>query len=270
MPSRNRARSLRSGSAFTLVELLLAVVILGLLLGAAAFNFDSLRRGRALEEGASQFESLIRLARAHAALSGHPVVIALIPSTNSTASEPDAAFALAVLSQPDPLRNPGNLVPIPAVQSHLPPLAELVQLQVSITNQPPSVTNPPALETSAATASTNANTATPDPVTAESPVPDEHPEIRRLLTFQPDGSSDAADFVLVSLEPEDPRRLLIHFDPFLPDFQRRYLKSGSETSDPAPEEPEPESPEEPDPSMDTGSDGRSERPSSTNLRPDPR
>jgi prepilin-type N-terminal cleavage/methylation domain-containing protein len=270
MPSRNRAQPLRSGSAFTLIELLLAVVLLGLLLGAVAFNFDSLRRGRSLEEGASQFESLIRLARAHAALSGHPVVIALIPATNSIEPDSDAAFALAVLSQPDPLRNPGMLVAIPSVQSHLPPLAELVQLQVTLTNEPSPSINPPALDSSAVSSSTNANPVSRDAASDEAPVPDEHPEIRRLLTFQPDGSSDAADFILVSLEPEDPRRLLIHFDPLLPDFQRRYLKTAFGSSDTAAEDPEMENPEESDPSLDSGSNERSERSSSTNSPPEPR
>ncbi len=58
------------GSGFTLIELLLTVVVLLLLLGALVINFGGLQQGVKLDEGAEQFESLIRFARAHAANTG--------------------------------------------------------------------------------------------------------------------------------------------------------------------------------------------------------
>lgn len=83
MQSRSRAPLRQLGPGFTLIELVLVVALLSLLIGAIAFNFSSAQSGKALDEGSLQFESLLRLARAHAAASGRPVHLALLPSTNS-------------------------------------------------------------------------------------------------------------------------------------------------------------------------------------------
>lgn len=238
MPRRNRAPSLHSGG-FTLVELLLAVALLALLLAAVAFNFSSLQRGQALEQGASQFESLLRLARAHAALSGHNVLVALVPSsslspnpnTASPSADPDA-LALAVLAQPDPLRNPSLLVPIPGAASLLPSLADLIQIEVPLPQGSPlDEDSGPAL----ANASTNtmANVPNPsDPSLASTPLSPGLPPVQALLTFRPDGSANAASFTLVSTDPEDTRRLQLSFDPISVSFQRRFFSNASSTNDP--------------------------------------
>lgn len=228
MPRRNRAPSLRSGG-FTLVELLLAVALLALLLAAVAFNFTSLQQGQALEQGASQFESLLRIARAHAALSGQNVLVALVPSTALTSppnpspqpqGNPDA-LALAVLAQPDPLRNPSLLVPISAATALLPTLADLVQLEVQRPQDPETPEHP-----------TPPPTDTQDPSSsASAPAPPSTHAIQTLLTFRPDGSANAASFTLVSTDPTDTRRLHLSFDPFSATFHRRLV------SNPATHEP---------------------------------
>lgn len=238
MPRRNRAPSLHSGG-FTLVELLLAVALLALLLAAVAFNFSSLQRGQALEQGASQFESLLRLARAHAALSGHNVLVALVrasaantpPNTSSSSTSPDA-LALAVLAQPDPLRNPSLLVPIPGAASLLPSLADLIQIEVPLPQGSPlDEASSPAL----ASAPTNnvANLPNPsDPSLAATPQSPGLQSVQSLLTFRPDGSANAASFTLVSTDPEDARRLQLSFDPISVSFQRRYFSNSGSTNDP--------------------------------------
>lgn len=238
MPRRNRAPSLHSGG-FTLVELLLAVALLALLLAAVAFNFSSLQRGQALEQGASQFESLLRLARAHAALSGHNVLVALVPSSTLSpnpniappSGDPDA-LALAVLAQPDPLRNPSLLVPIPGAASLLPSLADLIQIEVPLPQGSPlDEASGPAL----ANASTNtmANVPNPsDPNLAATPQSPGIPSVQTLLTFRPDGSANAASFTLVSTDPEDTRRLQLSFDPISVSFQRRFFSNSGSTNDP--------------------------------------
>lgn len=238
MPRRNRAPSLHSGG-FTLVELLLAVALLALLLAAVAFNFSSLQRGQSLDQGASQFESLLRLARAHAALSGHNVLVALVPSSDpnappnlSSSSSSPNPLALAVLAQPDPLRNPSLLVPIPGAASLLPSLADLIQIEVPLPQGSPfDEASGPAL----ANASTNtmANVPNPsDPSLAATPQSPSLPSVQALLTFRPDGSANAASFTLLSTDPEDPRRLQLSFDPISVSFQRRFFSNSGSTNDP--------------------------------------
>ena len=68
-----------TGRAFTLVELLLAVALLVLLLGAVVFNFSSLQRGATLDEGVNQIGALIRYARAQAASSGRQLQLSFEP-----------------------------------------------------------------------------------------------------------------------------------------------------------------------------------------------
>jgi type II secretory pathway pseudopilin PulG len=60
-------------SAFTLVELLLVVSLLLVIFGAIIFNFNSIRHGASLDEGAGQLETLFRFARAQAAANGRQV-----------------------------------------------------------------------------------------------------------------------------------------------------------------------------------------------------
>ena len=52
---------------YTLTELLLAIVIVLGLVGAVVFNFSTVGRTAALDEGTTQVEALFRFARAHAA-----------------------------------------------------------------------------------------------------------------------------------------------------------------------------------------------------------
>ncbi len=236
MPRRNRAPSLHSGG-FTLVELLLAVALLALLLAAVAFNFSSLQQGQALEQGASQFESLLRLARAHAALSGHNVLVALVPASASTAGGPSQdpvppdAMALAVLAQPDPLRNPSLLVPIPGATALLPSLAELIQIEVPLPQGTPLQGDAgPGPGLSSSNNVPDASNPSAYPPAAESQGPG-LPSVQSLLTFRPDGSANATSFTLVSTDPDDTRRLLLAFDPISVSFQRRIVSASASTND---------------------------------------
>lgn len=214
MSTRPRALPRHLGAAFTLIELLLAVALLSLLFGAVAFNFNALRRGKSLDEGVSQFEALLRIARAQAAATGRPVVLTLVAPTNSPGSPTDAGpLALAVLTQPDPLRQPGLYRPLPSVQYLLGDLADLIRLQIphrkqDQTNQS-NETDPPDL---------------PDP-------------LGPLLTFLPDGSCEAADFIVLSQDLEDHRRVLVHVDAVTGNLHRRSLSQDNADPDDLEEEP---------------------------------
>ena len=133
MLSRPRALQRQPGAAFTLIELILVVALVSLLLGAVAFNFGTLARGQSLEEGASQFEALLRLSRANAATSGRPVLLALLSSTNASPSQDGSnSLSLAVLSQPDPLRQPDLFRTIPSTQLLLTQLSDLIRLEIPL------------------------------------------------------------------------------------------------------------------------------------------
>lgn len=210
MLQRPRALPRQPGAAFTLIELILVVALVSLLLGAVAFNFSALTRGQSLEEGASQFEALLRLSRANAAATGRPVLLALLPSTNaapaSDVSSGGSTLSLAVLSQPDPLRQPDSFQTLPSTQYLLTQLADLIRLEIPLpkTSSDPSDQSDPSDPSSPSSAST--------PFTP-------------ILTFNPDGSSDAADFILFPKDREDRRRIHIHVDAITGTLHRRYLSS---------------------------------------------
>jgi len=223
MCTRPRALPRHLGAAFTLIELLLAVALLSLLFGAVAFNFNSLRQGKSLDEGVSQFEALLRIARAQAAATGRPVVLALVAPTNSPGSPTDSnALALAVLTQPDPLRQPDLYRPLPSVQYLLADLADLIRLQIPTRRQDQS-------DRTERTERTDQTDQT-DP----SDLPDPRGP---LLTFLPDGSCDAADFIVLSQDPEDHRRVHVHVDAVTGTIHRRSLSQDNADPDDLEEEP---------------------------------
>ncbi len=98
--SGRHSRTTRVG--FTLVELLLVVVLLGLLFGAVVFSLDSLQRGARLEEGAGQVETLLRFARAQASSSGRQVRIVFGPADSTSAGTPPAKSNSGSASNPSP------------------------------------------------------------------------------------------------------------------------------------------------------------------------
>jgi type II secretory pathway pseudopilin PulG len=241
MLQRPRALPRQSGAAFTLIELILVVALVSLLLGAVAFNFSALSRGQSLEEGASQFEALLRLSRANAAATGRPVLLALLAATNAApSSDPasggsPAALSLAVLSQPDPLRQPDLYRTLPSTQYLLTQLADLIRLEIPLPKPSSDPSDP----------SDPSDQATPPSSTPFTPI----------LTFNPDGSSDAADFILLPQDPEDRRRIHIHVDAITGTLHRRYLSADPGRPDnelPSEDEfPEDEESMEPDPAFIT-------------------
>ena len=65
------------------MELLLAVFLLALFLGALAFSFGKLQPQGHLQEGRDRFESLLRMAKAHAVYSGRKLQIQFIPDDSN-------------------------------------------------------------------------------------------------------------------------------------------------------------------------------------------
>ncbi|MBI5387634.1 MAG: GspH/FimT family pseudopilin [Verrucomicrobia bacterium] len=181
-------RGLICRRGFTLIEVLLATVLLLLLLGAVVFNFSSLEQGARLDEGASQFESLLRFARAHATSSGRQVQVSFQEEI-----EVDTEFPFAsvhVKWEPDPLGQPGTFEDLPLTQPYQERLNDLVLVDtVRLIG--------PGTDSAASSDAAEADEA------GDAEVMDFFPSI----TFYPDGSSDSARIVLVSRDEADRRRV---------------------------------------------------------------
>ena len=192
MHVRTGSRRGNTGAGFTLVELLLAVALVVLLLGAIVFNFAGLQRGAALEEGASQVESLIRFARAHAASSGRQVQIAFEEDVGDGLVVP--LGNLRLLWEPDPVARPGIFEPLTELQDYVSRISDLVSVdgvrRVEGDSFEPVASQPAAAPAESAEAPSVLVTFPP-------------------IAFFPDGSSDSAEIVLASRSEDDPRRIAV-------------------------------------------------------------
>lgn len=195
-----------TGTGFTLIELVLTVVLLLLLAGAAVFNFNSAQRGAQLEEGAGQVESLFRFARAQAAGTGRRVLVrfgsempgaAAADSTNAV-TEPSG---IQVLWEPDPLTEPGQFVPLPEAAAFAEHLNDLVRFEATPPDPFSGSTNDLSTTVAMATGDTTASLPAPESSTGGTI------GVPATIVFYADGSSDSADFRLASVEPGDPRRV---------------------------------------------------------------
>jgi type II secretory pathway pseudopilin PulG len=180
----------RGGPGFTLLELLLTVALLIALLAAVVFNFAPLKTGANLEEGGRQFEALIRFAGAQAANSGRVVQFrfdeaSLAASTNENFAEM-ATTPLRVMREVDPAGQPGVFEDMPEAQPFLAELFERIHIEdVKGAERP-------------------VNLGTNELASAESVLLPKPP-----ITFYPDGSSDSADIILSSRDPDDFRQMRI-------------------------------------------------------------
>jgi len=211
-------RTKNDGGAFTLLELLLTVALLMALLAAVVFNFQSAQQGADLDEGARQFDALIRFASAQAANNGKAVQFrfggdaalgspsatnssAIAPATSANASTnsvndfgsvddlEDWGAKLRVVYEADPVLQPGVFVDLPEAATFLEAIGDRVWIEKVQTPERPS------------------NQGTNDLAVAQ-----DAPATATSVTFYPDGSSETADIFLVSKAREDFRELIVHLD----------------------------------------------------------
>ncbi len=216
-----------TGTGFTLIELVLTVVLLLLLAGAAVFNFNSAQRGAQLEEGAGQVESLFRFARAQAAGTGRRVLVrfgsgmpgvAATDSTNAVA-EPSG---IQVLWEPDPLTEPGKFVPLPEAAAFAEHLNELVRFEATPPDPFSGSTNDLSATVAIATDDAAASLTTPESSTGGTN------GVPAAIVFYADGSSDSADFLLASVEPEDRRRVQLILAGLTGTVRRKWIAPESD------------------------------------------
>ena len=199
----------RASRGFTLVELLLTVTLVLLLVGAMIFSFSTLQRGAQLEEGANQFEALVRFVRAYAANTGRQVQINFEEEIDDGLSVP--LGSLRVLWEPDPIGQPGIFQPLPEAVEFVSRITDLISVE-----------------------DVRPGSAEPNDVT-NAPPSDTAMNVTFLPTnFYPDGSSDSAEILFASKDSEDERLISVRLSGVTGTVsKRRFLKK--ETG----EEPEP-------------------------------
>jgi len=189
LPSSMR-RSPRS-NGFTLVELLLAVAVMVMLVGAVVFSFSTLLTGSQLDEGVTQFENLVRLARAHAGNTGRRVQLTFkeeVTANGAVVGNPSVTW------ESDPVTNPGRFQKLWEVT----PVIESVNEFIAIDSSRRSGTDEATPREGEPREWSEAGAEAPPWLTP--------------VTFYADGSADSAEIVLVSRDTDDTRRVVLHIE----------------------------------------------------------
>lgn len=213
---------------YTLVELLLAVVLVLALLGAVVYNFSSGNRTARLDEGATQVEALFRFARAHAAGTGKQVRILFPEAETGDNAELLAAEApgatVRVTSELDPIGAPGVFTDVPAAANYVTSISDLVSIQQVQAGEP-------AAENSAESVAPLA-----EPGNEAAPAPESPRSAFSSVTFYPDGTGDSVELVLASRSDEDARRFSVRVTGITGSIRRQLVGDPAltETAPPAP------------------------------------
>lgn len=165
----------RQRPGFTLVEILLALFVIGLIAGVFVLNLGSLRKGTEMQEGAIRMETAIRLARADAANTGKRLRFTFDADTGM----------LRVLWEADPINKPGEFSDYTAASWPAMLPASLVRVNRCTITSAASTGLPVETDAESELATTDASA----PATSST---DAWTESRQALTFYPDGSSDSA------------------------------------------------------------------------------
>lgn len=208
----------QTGRGFTLVELLLAVVILLLLTGAAVFNFSSLRRGAALEEGATQMAALLRYARSYSVNSGKQVQLTIVRDTASLSNQ----SPVRLMCERNPLSNAGHFEAVREADTYINQMDDLVRVEeAQVLGQ---AEYPVAARSDAST-----NAALESFHFEE--MWDEEPARPVTITFYPDGTSDSSEVILASKDEEDSRRISLKVGGLVGTIRRSYMPQPGEELD---------------------------------------
>ena len=130
----------KSIRAFSLLELLLVLVIVMLLFGAAVFEFNSINRGASLSEGTDRLKSLFRFASNESQRTGRLVRIRfglydVNTSTNTIQTNTIQTDALSeqqlpiVEWEPFPIKFPGQFKLLPNSKNYANDIDELVSIE---------------------------------------------------------------------------------------------------------------------------------------------
>jgi len=238
----------KAGQGFTLIELLLATVLLMLLLGAMVFSYSTLQRGAALDEGATQFEALLRYAQAQAATTGRKVQLVF---EENIAEDVTLSFGrVKMMWEPEPLTQPGQWVNFPGASELVNRIVDLVQIE-AVRPFDPGQPPPPLVTTMNETRGADRVPPSRSGDSLSSSVADqaEASDYQPPIMFFPDGSSDSAEITLASVESEDSRRITLRLIGITGTIKRLVPVDETEMSAAQPEETKKQ---KPDKSITTG------------------
>ena len=125
----------KSIRAFSLLELLLVLVIVMLLFGAAVFEFNSINRGASLSEGTDRLKSLFRFASNESQRTGRLVRIRfglydVNTSTNTIQTDALSEQQLPIVEwEPFPIKFPGQFKLLPNSKTYANDIDELVSIE---------------------------------------------------------------------------------------------------------------------------------------------
>ena len=220
-------KNFASRHGYTLVELLLAVVLVLGLLSAVVFNFSSGNRTASLDEGATQVEALFRFARAHAASTGKQVRILFPEAESGDNAELLAAEApgatVRVTSELDPIGAPGVFTDVPAAANYVASISDLVSIQ-QVQSGETAADKPAEVAPHAA-----------EPGAEAAPAEGARNGFSSV-TFYPDGTGDSVELLLVSRSDDDARRVSVRVTGLTGTIRRQVVAdpAATETAPPAP------------------------------------
>lgn len=186
--------------AFTLMEMILALVIV-VAIGALGMALTSgLGSGPDFDEGVERFQTLLRQARADACIQGRRIQLRF-----SYEEQGDEASGIEIAWEPEPLDDPGVFVPY----AHCPfeemiPESSLVVLACELIGDS-------AYTTLLSQQLSGQDDSGLDP-----------------LTFYRDGSCDAAVILLAPIDPQSPRRVVLQVLPAAESFQAFDISADEE------------------------------------------
>jgi len=216
---KQRQRWVRFVRGFTLVELLLAVVLVLGMLGAVVYNFSSFQRSARLDEGAVQVEALFRFARAHAASTGRQVRVEFRPqaglsaqegqtATEAAASKVGQSQSVRVLWEPDPIEAPGVFQELTEAANFVEGITDSVSVQTVTLDggaQASGVASKESEDFAEGPESSGVSAMAASNPSASAVVRDP----MQPVMFYPDGSGDTVRVVLASRNDDDERRLAV-------------------------------------------------------------
>jgi hypothetical protein len=232
--SRNQQPRGRLG--YSLVELLLTTSLLLLFAGLAVVSMQTLNQGSAFGEGTIRFETMVRFAHAEAARSGRRVRIDFIQETNPVINLSTNQLSLVRLSwEPNPVAEPDIFQDLLAPSWGVEQVNDALRVAevrlvdgaedlAANSNEPPTA---PDSEPDSEPQPSLPDAGAEPPLDAAATSPS-------AITFNPDGSCDAAEITLVGLHPEEDRRVILRINGLTGFISRKSIPaSGDASSSPA-------------------------------------
>lgn len=185
----------KSIRAFSLLELLLVLVIVMLLFGAAVFEFNSMNSGVSLSEGTDRLKSLFRFASNEAQRTGKLVRVRFGATTSDTSTN---TIQIASLSEkqlpiaewePAPIKLPGQFKKLPNSKTYSSDIDELVSIESVLLT---------GLDAQTALILANNTEITSEETNTEAEVAQSTEYSMPLIYFYQDGSCDSAKVQLAS------------------------------------------------------------------------